>query len=63
MSDDLQTLKLLFTKAGIVYRYDSIDNTITVEAGDGDNNRGYSGFLTTFTFDDNGTLTSIGSWE
>jgi hypothetical protein len=36
---------------------------LIVYAKDGPRNVGYSGFMTTFSFDDSGNLLNVGSWE
>lgn len=61
-TNDMETLKAMFDRAGI--RHTSDQQTLTVESDGGDSpNGGYLGFYTTYNFDTTGMLVSVGAWE
>lgn len=65
---DLQRIKEMFIKAGIVFTEKPSAHLkgcteLAMEAKDGEFNEGYDGFVATMNFDSEGNLKTVGSWE
>lgn len=61
---DWQQLKQMFDNAGVEYEERPETGDIIVFASPlSDTNLGYEGFHSEFTFDGDGNLLSVGSWE
>ena len=62
---DREQLEAMLTRAGVVYKVQDGDDpgVLTIEAKDGEQNHGYSGFIAQFTFYADGSLDHAGIWE
>ena len=63
---DYKTFVKMLDDAMVAFDWkDNDDETteISIEAGVAENNHGYSGFVTSFTFSKEGKLLHVGVWE
>lgn len=68
MTSDLEVLKAMFNRAGIVFEEglptgEEDTTTLTTVADASPMNKGYIGFETVMTFTKEGALLDIGAWE
>jgi c-di-GMP-related signal transduction protein len=62
---DQEQFKAMLDRAGVVYKYQDDDppGTLTIEAKDGEKNKGYTYFIAQFVFREDGSLDHVGIWE
>jgi hypothetical protein len=60
---DRENLIAMFARAGVGFVSDGEHICVTAQDTDTGPNLGYLGFYTDFTFDESGSLISVGSWE
>lgn len=67
---DLETIKAMLTRAGVVFIEDPAPLTahewsheVRIEEGDGPRNWGWPHFASIFYFGDDGSLVAMGAWE